>query len=94
MPIGISAKNHEPFSLHELDMKPGYTMYMFSDGYVDQFGGPEGKKFMSKAFKRLLLDVQDYPMEEQRKILDDNLLQWMGDLPQIDDIIVIGIRME
>ncbi|UCG28822.1 MAG: SpoIIE family protein phosphatase [Bacteroidales bacterium] len=94
MPIGISAKNHESFNLHELEMKPGYTMYMFSDGYVDQFGGPEGKKFMSKAFKRLLLDVQDYPMEEQRKILEDNLQDWMGDLAQIDDIIVIGIKLE
>ncbi len=94
MPIGISAKNHEPFSLHELDMKSGYTLYMFSDGYVDQFGGPEGKKFMAKAFKRLLLEVQDYPMEEQGKILDDTLIEWQGELPQVDDIIVIGIKLD
>jgi len=93
MPIGISAKNHEPFSLHELDMKPGYTIYMFSDGYVDQFGGPEGKKFMTKAFKKLLLEVQDYPMEEQGNILDDTLNEWQGELPQVDDIIVIGIQL-
>jgi len=93
MPIGISAKNHEPFSLHELDMKPGYTIYLFSDGYVDQFGGLEGKKFMTKAFKKLLLEVQDYPMEEQGKILDDTLIEWQGELPQVDDIIVIGIKL-
>ncbi len=94
MPIGISAKNHEAFSLNELDMKPGYTLYMFSDGYVDQFGGPEGKKFMAKAFKKLLLEVQDYPMEEQGKILDDTLNEWQGELPQVDDIIVIGIKLD
>jgi serine phosphatase RsbU (regulator of sigma subunit) len=94
MPIGISAKKYDPFTLHELDMKPGWTMYMFSDGYVDQFGGPAGKKFMSKAFKKLLLEVQDYPMKEQGEILDDTLLKWMGELPQIDDIIVIGIKLD
>lgn len=94
MPIGISSKNNEPFSLHEVDMKPGYTLYMFSDGYVDQFGGPEGKKFMAKAFKKLLLEVQDYPMEEQGKILNDTLIEWQGELPQVDDIIVIGIKLD
>jgi len=94
MPIGISAKDHESFSLHELDLKPGYSLYMFSDGYVDQFGGPAGKKFMSKAFKKLLLEVQDYSMDDQGKILDDTLVKWQGDLAQIDDIIVIGIQLD
>jgi serine phosphatase RsbU (regulator of sigma subunit) len=94
MPIGISSKKYDPFTLNELDMKPGWSMYMYSDGFVDQFGGPAGKKFMSKAFKKLLLEVQDYPMKEQGKILDDTLLQWKGDLPQVDDIIVIGIELD
>ncbi len=94
MPIGISVKNLEPFTQNELDLKPGYSIYLFSDGYVDQFGGAFGKKFMSKAFKKLLLEIQDTPMVEQGNILDDKLIEWMGDLDQVDDIIVIGLKIE
>lgn len=93
MPIGISVKRSQPFKMHEIDLRPGYNVYINSDGYVDQFGGPKGKKFMSKNFKKLLLEIQDLPMSGQGKILDERLLQWQGDThPQIDDIIVIGIR--
>ncbi len=94
MPIGISEKNLEPFTHNELDLKPGYSIYLFSDGYVDQFGGAFGKKFMTKAFKKLLLEIQDTPMVEQGNILDDKLIEWMGDLDQVDDIIVIGLKIE
>ena len=79
--------------MREIDLKPGYSLYINSDGFVDQFGGPRGKKFMSKNFKKLLLEIQDSPMTKQGKILDDRLLEWQGDYhPQIDDIIVIGIK--
>lgn len=94
MPIVISAKNLEPFTNNELDLKSGYSIYLFSDGYVDQFGGAFGKKFMTKAFKKFLLEIQDTPMVEQGNILDDKLIERMGDLDQVDDIIVIGLKIE
>ena len=94
MPIGISVKKFDHFSHTDLDLKPGLSLYMLSDGYVDQFGGPLGKKFMSRRFKKLILDLQDKSMEEQGKILDETLVEWTGDLDQIDDVLVMGIKME
>ncbi|MFZ5941178.1 MAG: triple tyrosine motif-containing protein [Bacteroidota bacterium] len=91
MPIGISEKKMD-FSATELP-NDNYTLYLFSDGYLDQFGGSEGKKFMSKNFKKLMLDIQAYPMAEQRKLMEKTLLEWMGHEPQIDDILVVGIRL-
>ncbi len=93
MPIGISAKDEIPFSLKENDYNPGDRIYMFSDGYIDQFGGPNGKKFMSRNFKKMILSMQDVPMKEQKEMFHQRLREWMGDLPQIDDIIVIGIQL-
>ncbi|MCH7658994.1 MAG: SpoIIE family protein phosphatase [Bacteroidetes bacterium] len=94
MPIGISAKKLDPFSCTELDLKPGISLYMLSDGFVDQFGGPLGKKFMSRKLKNLILDMQNMPMSEQGKILDETLVEWIGELDQIDDILVIGLKIE
>lgn len=94
MPIGISVKKFDHFSYKNLDLKPGLSLYMLSDGYVDQFGGPDGKKFMSRRFKKLILDLQDKSMEEQGKILDETLVEWTGNLDQIDDVLVIGLKME
>ncbi|MEA1898226.1 MAG: SpoIIE family protein phosphatase, partial [Bacteroidota bacterium] len=94
MPIGISVKGVLPFTANELEIKKGYSIYLFSDGYVDQFGGPNGKKFMSKAFKKLILDIQDQPMSKQEKILDERFEEWKGDLDQVDDILVIGLKID
>ncbi len=94
MPIGISIKKFDQFNHTDLDLKPGLSLYMLSDGYVDQFGGPLGKKYMSRRFKKLILDLQDKPMEEQGKILDETLVEWIGDLDQIDDVLVMGIKIE
>ncbi|MCK4699005.1 MAG: SpoIIE family protein phosphatase, partial [Bacteroidales bacterium] len=94
MPIGISVKKFDHFSHTDLDLEPGLSLYMLSDGYVDQFGGPLGKKYMSKKFKKLILDIQDKSMEEQGKILDETLIEWIGDLDQIDDVLVVGIKIE
>ncbi len=91
MPIGISEKNFE-FTASTMQYDE-VTIYMFSDGYVDQFGGPNSKKFMSKNFKKLLLDIQHLPMKEQRVKLDLTLVEWMGNISQIDDILVIGVRL-
>ena len=70
MPIGISSKMDEGFVFHEWTLEKGISYYLFSDGYLDQFGGPDGRKFMKKNFKRLILEIQDYPMEKQKELLE------------------------
>lgn len=90
MPIGISEKDHA-FSATEISEEEP-TIYLFSDGYVDQFGGPLGKKFMSRNFKRLLLDIQHLSMKKQQERLHQELISWMGNISQIDDILVMGIK--
>jgi len=94
MPIGISSRMDEDFVFYDWSLEKGISYYLFSDGYIDQFGGPHGRKFMKKNFKRLILDIQDYPMARQKELLDKNLKEWMGESPQIDDILVMGIRTE
>jgi serine phosphatase RsbU (regulator of sigma subunit) len=93
MPIGISAKADVPFSDNILKVEKGYTIYTFSDGYVDQFGGDQRKKFMVKKFKQLLLDIQDKSMPEQKEILDNAIEEWKGDIEQVDDILVFGVKI-
>ncbi|MBE0675272.1 MAG: SpoIIE family protein phosphatase [Bacteroidales bacterium] len=93
MPIGISARMNENFALHEWKLEKGVSYYLFSDGYVDQFGS-NGRKFMKKNFKKLLLEIQEFPMKKQKEILEETLAKWMGDTPQIDDILVLGLRTE
>ncbi|HOP04695.1 MAG TPA: tetratricopeptide repeat protein [Tenuifilaceae bacterium] len=92
MPIGAYMKDHLPFTKHEFKIEPGDTFYIFSDGFVDQFGGNDGRKFMTKNFKRLLGSIQSKPMSEQMEVLDETLLEWRGEHEQIDDICVIGFR--
>jgi len=94
MPIGISPRMDEKFVFFDWNLEKGVSYYLFSDGYVDQFGGDRGRKFMKKNFKRLILDIQDYPMKKQKELLDQNLKNWMGHAPQIDDILVMGLRTE
>jgi len=91
-PIGKFDKQL-PYTTHSFDLQEGDTIYIFSDGYVDQFGGDKGKKFKSKAFRELLLSIQDKPMEEQRGLIDKAFEAWRGDLEQIDDVCVIGVRV-
>jgi serine phosphatase RsbU (regulator of sigma subunit) len=91
-PIG-QFDNPEPYTTHRFDLEPGDAIYLFSDGYVDQFGGEKGKKFKSKAFRELLLSIQLKPMETQKTILNDTFNAWKGDLEQIDDVCVIGVRI-
>lgn len=94
MPIGISSRMNENFKFNEWPLEKGISYYLFSDGYIDQFGGAHGRKFMKKNFKRLILDLQDYPMEKQKELFEKNLLEWRGPTPQIDDILVMGIRFD
>ncbi|MEN8228047.1 MAG: SpoIIE family protein phosphatase [Bacteroidota bacterium] len=93
MPIGIYDQEPVPFTNHKIQLERGDSIYLFSDGYVDQLGGPSRKTFRSKHFRQLLLDIQDHPMEEQKDILVENLESWSGDVEQIDDILVIGIKI-
>jgi serine phosphatase RsbU (regulator of sigma subunit)/ligand-binding sensor domain-containing protein len=94
MPIGISSKMNEEFVFHVDPLERGVSYYLFSDGYIDQFGGPNGRKFMKKNFKKLILEIQDHSMTEQRELLEKNLTDWRGLSPQIDDILVMGIRID
>ena len=78
--------------LHKLKLEKGDVVYLFSDGYHDQFGGPKEKKFMMKRFKQLLLDIHFKPMSQQKVLLQKTMDEWMGDTEQIDDILVMGVR--
>lgn len=92
-PIGGSQLDHErTFTNHTRFLQKGDTIYMFSDGYADQFGGDNGKKFMVKRFNQLLLSIQDLPMEEQGRVLNQTIEAWRGAYQQVDDILVMGIR--
>jgi len=91
-PIG-SYESQEPFSNKEYQLEKGDMVYIFSDGYADQFGGPKGKKLKYKPFKELLISNSDKPIEEQEKQLDELFENWRGDLEQLDDVCVIGVRV-
>ncbi len=94
MPIGYSLKNDQPFTLNNIDLQEGDQFYIYSDGFSDQFGGDDARKFMSKKFKELLLQSCHLPMEEQKQNLLKAHLQWRGTkYEQIDDILVIGIKI-
>jgi serine phosphatase RsbU (regulator of sigma subunit) len=91
-PIGES-HHKQPFTTHLLSLKPGGMLYLITDGYPDQFGGPKGKKFKHKQLEALLISVYTERLEQQHQVLSDRLHQWKGDLEQVDDICVIGIRI-
>ena len=93
MPIGIHTRYKDSFTRHELTLKKGDMLYTFSDGYPDQFGGPNQKKFMIKNFKKMLQEIHMKPMEEQKKIMQQTLRDWMASADQVDDILVIGVRI-
>ena len=91
-PIG-KTDNPLSFTTHEIQLQKGDTIYVFTDGFADQFGGTKGKKFMYKPFKELLLSIQNKTMEEQKIVLEQHFENWKGNLEQVDDVCVIGIRI-
>jgi len=93
MPIGIYSSSDRSFTRQDIDLQKGDMVYSFSDGYADQFGGPMGKKFMSKNFRKLLLNIHSKSMKEQKRILEETFEQWIADTSQVDDILVVGIRV-
>ena len=92
MPVG-KGERMEPFKLHTLNAKPGDLLYLYTDGYADQFGGPKGKKFKYRPLNELLLHNAHLPLSEQHTILSNNFIEWRGDLEQVDDVCIMGIRM-
>lgn len=94
-PIGGLQDNDEKrvFKSNEIQLKKGDLFYIFSDGYADQFGGNDGKKFMVKRLKELLLQVAPYDMNYQYTQIVNNYIEWLGDGEQIDDILFIGVRV-
>ena len=93
MPIGIFGKINTPFTNHRMKILENDTIYLLSDGYVDQFGGENGSKFKSVNLIRLLSGIQDQPMNEQQQILEWKFFEWKGDYLQVDDVLVIGIKI-
>jgi len=93
-PIGVFVgEKLRKFTNHEIKLKKGDLIYVFSDGYADQFGGPQMKKFKKREFKKLLINIGHLPMQEQYKEVERTLDDWKGELEQIDDIIVMGVRI-
>lgn len=80
------------YSNTEMELMKDDMMYLFSDGYIDQFGGSENKKFMYRRFRYLLMTIYHFPVEDQKSILEENIKTWMGGNPQIDDMLVIGFK--
>jgi PAS domain S-box-containing protein len=83
-----------PFTNEQFELKKGDAIYLFTDGFADQFGGERGKKFMYKRFRDTLVSIQDHSMEEQKTLLFNTLESWKGELEQVDDVLVIGIKVE
>jgi serine phosphatase RsbU (regulator of sigma subunit) len=94
MPIGIYYSiDDQVFTRHNMDLRKGDVLYAFSDGYYDQFGGPMQKKFMIKNFRKMLKQIHNKTMPEQKRIMLETLEQWMADTSQVDDILVMGVRV-
>lgn len=91
-PVGYFPEPH-PFTNHKLQLQGSDAVYIFTDGYADQFGGPRGKKFKYSRFENLLSDIQGETMYSQKRILDETIEKWKGNLEQIDDICIIGIKV-
>ncbi|MFZ5940484.1 MAG: SpoIIE family protein phosphatase [Bacteroidota bacterium] len=91
-PVAISDRML-PFSEHRFELGKGDLIYLFSDGFADQFGGQKEKKFKYKRFRDLLYSLKDLPMSEQRALVEKAFDEWKGEIEQIDDVLVIGIRL-
>lgn len=93
MPIGIHLNFDRHFTNHEIDIDKGDIVYLFSDGYADQFGGPRNKKFRYKQFQELLLANYNKDLETQKQILEQSFKEWKGDYQQVDDVLVLGYKI-
>ena len=101
MPIGIYLREKDSFTNNEIQLETNDLLYIFSDGFVDQFGGEKGKKLKSGNFKKLLLEIADKPMEAQKELLDGFFAKWISFNPktgnpyeQVDDIVIAGLKID
>ncbi len=92
MPVGL-ADRLDTFKLEKINFVPGSILYLYTDGYADQFGGPKGKKFKYKQLNALLLENSSKPIKEQKLVFEKTFENWKGDLEQIDDVLLIGIKI-
>ena len=92
MPVSVSDRTYD-FTNNVIELQKGDTFYIFTDGYADQFGGSKGKKFKYPQLKKLLVDMQSKSMQEQKEILTATIESWMNGFEQVDDILVIGVRV-
>ena len=83
----------QPYQTHSIQLESGDTFYIFSDGFADQFGGEKGKKMKSKGFRDMLFSIQDKTIPEQKEYLRNEFIKWRGDIEQLDDVCVIGVRI-
>jgi serine phosphatase RsbU (regulator of sigma subunit) len=93
MPVGIYSGDGRNFNRKEFKIEKSDRFYAFSDGYIDQFGGTQNKKFLRKNFTELLLKIHQKPMTEQKDILEKTVESWRGNLEQVDDILVLGVQI-
>ena len=92
MPVGKGEKS-ESFTLYDMNVSKGDSIYLYTDGYADQFGGEKGKKFKYKPLNNLLLEIHHTPLSSQKEVLDSTFKDWQGSLEQVDDVLVVGIKV-
>lgn len=90
--VGQTYVNGVSFNKSTYTLEKGDILYLFSDGYADQFGGPENKKFMYRRLRHILLTISKYPLNDQERILNETITSWMQDCEQIDDMMIMGVR--
>ncbi len=93
MPVSLHAFRDKPFTNNNIKIIKGDVLYLFSDGFMDQFGGLTGRKFFGKNFRALLTEIHHHPMNEQCELLGEILDAWRGSLNQVDDILVVGLKV-
>lgn len=93
MPVGVYLKEfYDPFSKQEFQLQKGDVLYMFTDGYYDQFGDNSEEKFKPRRFRELLLNIQEYDLEKQKELIISNFENWKGTVKQMDDVLVMGFK--
>ncbi len=90
--VGQTYINGISFNKSSFKLEKGDILYLFSDGYADQFGGPDNKKFMYRRLRHLLLTISKYPLKDQESILDETITKWMQECEQIDDMMIMGFK--
>ena len=93
MDVSISNIDRGEFNMIEIEYKKGAVFYLFSDGYEDQFGGKNDRKYLRRQFYDTLFEIYDLPMINQKLILEEKLREWMQTNVQTDDVTVMGIRL-